>query len=118
LTLQLQGVLIDKSGSLIHFSKGRLTVPFWIDFQKTSERGGSLPIQRKLLRFCGNFEGKLINFREKGGPLQSKKFVAKKAQHSFWTPTFSNLDDFSENFQTSSPAGVWEKNDALFFGRY
>ena len=50
-----------------------------MNFRKTSERGGSFPIQKISLRFFGNFEGENNEFLGNlGGSLQSEKFVAKK----------------------------------------
>ena len=40
--------------------------------------GGSFPIKKFRCIFFGNFEGKNDELSEKGGSLQSKKFVAKK----------------------------------------
>ena len=52
-------------------SKGALPVPNSMNFQKTSERGGSFPIRKISLRFFGKETG--------WGRCTPKNFVAKSA---------------------------------------
>ena len=70
------------SMQIIEPSKGRsLTVPFWMNFRKTSAWGGSHFQSKKIVTVI--LRGKNHEFYGKGGAHSNLKSLLKKAQHSF-----------------------------------